>query len=412
MSTEPSPIDWDNCPPIKSATFPFEFTPPSRQEILGVLKKCNKRSSPGMDNLTYSDIFYFDPEGRILEKLFSIIMSLGKIPNSWRSSRTILIPKSGNLDLSLASNWRLIALLNSSYKIFTSCLTSQLLYWLGDENLLHRNQKSISLYEGCIEHNFALNMTIEKHYREKLSTHIVFLDIANAFPSIPIETILGILKRHNASNNSLEIINQLYLNCDTTICLKDINVGPLQVKKGVRQGCPLSMLLFNIAINQALLAVDPTQNTNTPAQAFQILAYADDLAIMGTNINELQSYVNKATRAIEWCGMKVKPTKCAQLTMNPPIKHGWTLNNQPFANVIINDHPIPIVEGEQKFKYLGILRGKNIHQNPHDIYAKYIDKMQKLNAKRILWCKQYSAFSDADWKSHFFRRKQSGAGFI
>ena len=315
MSTEPSPIDWNNCPPIKSATFPFEFTPPLRQEILRVLKKCNKRSSPGMDNLTYSDILYFDPEGRILEKLFFIIMTLGKIPNSWRSSRTILIPKSGNLDLSSASNWRPIALLNSLYKIFTSCLTSQLLYWLGDENLLHRNQKSIALYEECIEHNFALNMTIGKHYREKLSTHI-----ANAFPSIPIETILGILKRHNASNHSLEIINQLYPNYDTTICLKDTNVGPLQVKKGARQGCPLSMLLFNIAINQALLAVDPTQNTNTPTQAVKVLAYADDLAIMGSNINELQIDVDKATKAIEWCGMKVKPTKSAQLSMNPIIE--------------------------------------------------------------------------------------------
>jgi len=383
MSNEPSPIDWDNCPYIKIGTFPFEFSAPSRYEILSVFKKCNKRSSPGMDNLTYSDILYFDPEARILEKLFATYMALAKIPNSWRSSRTILIPKSGNLDLSLAANWRPIALLNSAYKIFTSCLTNQLLYWIGDENLLHRNQKSIALYEGCVEHNFALNMTIERHYREKLSTHIVFLDIANAFPSIPIETILGILHRHNTSNQNLEIINQLYQNCDTTICLKDMNVGPLKVKKGVRQGCPLSMLLFNIAINQVLLAVDPSQNTNTPAQAFKILAYADDLAIMGTDINQLQNDVDKATKAIEWCGMKVKPTKCAQLTMSPAIRHGKTANNQPFKNIIINNHPIPVVEGEQKFKYLGILRGKDIHQNPHDIYAKYIDKMRKLTMSAL-----------------------------
>ena len=74
-----------------------------------------------------------------------------------------------------------------------------------------------------------------------------------------------------------------------------IYVGSIQIEIGVRQGCPLSMLLFNIAIKQVLLAVDPSQNTDTPSQAFKILAYADDLAIMGTYINQLQTNVNIAT---------------------------------------------------------------------------------------------------------------------
>ena len=44
---------------------------------------------------------------------------------------------------------------------------------------------------------------------------------------------------------------------------------------------------------------------------------------------------------------------------------------------------IPIVEGKQKFKNLRILRRKNIHQNLHDIYAKYIDKMRKLTMSAL-----------------------------
>ena len=81
--------------------------------------------------------------------------------------------------------------------------------------------------------------------------------------------------------------------------------------------------------------------------------------------------------------MKVKPTKCAQLSMNPPIRHGRALNNQPFKNIIIDNHAIPVVDGEQKFKYLEFLRDRNIHQNPHDIYAKYIDKMRKLTMSAL-----------------------------
>ena len=147
------------------------------------LKHCNKKSSPGFNGISYSELMDFDPNFTILEELFKVITLLGVTPTIWKASNTTLIPKSGNLDLSQASNWRPIALLNTSYKVFTACYADQLMSWLSDEELMHRNQKSLALYEGCVEQNFALTMITEQNKRHKYITHMAFLDIANAFPS-------------------------------------------------------------------------------------------------------------------------------------------------------------------------------------------------------------------------------------
>ena len=68
LSKKPEPIDWSKRPHIKRAVRTFEFYPPSRDEILEVFKKCNKRSSPGSDGISYTELQYFDPEGILLEE--------------------------------------------------------------------------------------------------------------------------------------------------------------------------------------------------------------------------------------------------------------------------------------------------------------------------------------------------------
>ena len=162
-----------------------------------------------------------------------------------------------------------------------------------------------------------------------------------------------------------------------------MKVGPFPVNKGVRQGCPLSMLLFNVAINQVLFAVDPDQI------AFKILAYADDIAITSTSLEELQVDVNKANALIQWCGMKIKPTKCGLLSHQPPLRFGCALNQYKAPDLksfTIDGCPIPIVDedGSQKYKYLGVLRGKNIRQTPITVYQMCLEKLRQITQSSLL----------------------------
>ena len=50
----------------------------------------------------------------------------------------------------------------------------------------------------------------------------------------------------------------------------------------------------------------------------------------------------------------------------------------------IDQTPIPIFDKMDKYKYLGIMRGQLIRQNPHDLYNKYIAKMKSLTNSALL----------------------------
>ena len=190
LSEVPPPNNWSDSPNIMRAANDFEFSVPYPSEIIAILKKGKqKKSCPGRDKISYKELLAADPEGKILSKLFSLILEHGQIPNYWKIGKTILIPKAGDLDFTNASNWRPIALLNTSYKVFTSCLAHQLQYWVEENKLLHRNQKSLAIHEGCVEHNFALNTMVEHNLKNRIATYICFIDIENAFPSVPYELL-------------------------------------------------------------------------------------------------------------------------------------------------------------------------------------------------------------------------------
>ena len=175
-----------------------------------------------------------------------------------------------------------------------------------------------------------------------------------------VEAILGILERHDSSDLSRNLIRQLYMNCETTMCLKNMKVGPFKVEKGVRQGCPLSMILFILAINQVLFAVDPPKipEPQIPQTAeqwisqnpFKILAYADDLAITGNSKYELQNDLDKANQMVKWLGMKLKPQKCSLLSVAPAKSHGIPRNLEPHWMILrIDQTPIPTLDKMDKY---------------------------------------------------------------
>ena len=184
--------------------FRDEFT---TDEVLAALKKTNN-IVPGPDRIRYQHWKRFDSGCHILARLFNCYRTLGQIPESWKTSRTVLIHKGEDLDV--ACNWRPISLICTVAKLYSSLVAKRLMLWTTTELKLSPEQKGFMPFEGCLEGY-----------------------LTNAVGSVPHTTIR---------------IAEMYRDNMTSYLTQAGLTSEVSITKGVRQGCPLSPIVFNFAI--------------------------------------------------------------------------------------------------------------------------------------------------------------------
>lgn len=93
----------------------------------------------GPDRLTYEHFRNFDPGARSLAQIFNICLKAKDLPDSWKHSKSIFIPKNDMGEE--AEDWRPIVLSNTIAKLFARCLASRLTAWIERHEILSRCQK-------------------------------------------------------------------------------------------------------------------------------------------------------------------------------------------------------------------------------------------------------------------------------
>ena len=85
--------------------------------------------------------------------------------------------------------------------------------------------------------------------------------------------------------------------------------------RGVRQGCPISMLLFNIGINPLLVKLESNRTGGLLIAEHRItsLAYADDLALLAPDKKALQDLIDASVTIAHQLRFLFKPSKCGHM---------------------------------------------------------------------------------------------------
>ena len=91
---------------------------------------------------------------------------------------------------------------------------------------------------------FILRQIIEKvlHHRKEL--HLVFVDLEKAYDMVDRDKVWTALGQLGASNQLITAIQSFYHLNKVAVRVEDKLSGFFSVKRGLRQGCPLSPLLF------------------------------------------------------------------------------------------------------------------------------------------------------------------------
>ncbi|GBN77615.1 Retrovirus-related Pol polyprotein from type-2 retrotransposable element R2DM [Araneus ventricosus] len=269
-----------------------------------ITKKLQKaeNSSPGPDRLTYHH-WRSVPQGhKFLTAAFNACLLFPKVPPSWKRTTTVLIPKTKD-KLNDPSNWRPIALSNTLYKIYTKVLAGRLQEWTAKYGALSPCQKGFTPFDGVLEHNFVLQTRLEHARLRKKNICIAWLDVSNAFGALPHQQIYKALAAGGTGEKFLNIIQDLYTDCATKILSCNTATNSIPLKSGVKQGCPISGLLFNLGIDHILRRIQGT------ASSHRILAFADDLCLLGDSPEDLQDMLDVVLNEMTKIGLLLNPSK-------------------------------------------------------------------------------------------------------
>ena len=200
-------------------------------------------------------------------------------------------------DRTRIENYRPITLLNTDYKLMTKTLATQLTSHAGQ--LLHPDQTGF-IPNRSIFDPIRLAETVCSYgdYVEENGA-IVALDQEKAYDKIDHTYLLDTLRTFQLPDLFTNTIQTLYDHARTNGVLSD----PYPVTRGVRQGDPLSCLLFNLAIEPLAASLRNSPDLEgfpIPGAATNVVVnlYADDTTVY---LSESDRYDTLEYILTRWC---------------------------------------------------------------------------------------------------------------
>ena len=120
------------------------------------------------------------------------------------------------------------------------------------------------------------------------------LDFSKAFDCVDRDFMLKMLEYLGIDTSTISLIKTFYADTKSIIDFNSEFSEVLEISRGVRQGCPLCALLFNLVMEPLLERIQNSKK-NLSNQKQQVIAYADDITVATktTSINRLLKIFEK-----------------------------------------------------------------------------------------------------------------------
>lgn len=330
---------------------PILNSPISIEEIRACVQLLKNNKAAASDKIKNEMIRHsIDSMHSVYEKFFNLILTSGIFPDSWCVGSLTPIFKSGNV--CDPNNYRGICVSSCLGKLFSVILNRRLLSCIQTNSLLHNSQIGFLPGYRTSDHIFSLQTIIDKNVKGVSGGKIYacFIDFKKAFDSIWHDGLLLRLLKYNINGNFYHLIKNLYSKSKCFIKLGSKQTKTFHYSRGVRQGCILSPMLFNLYINELSLQLDQTSRSDpiylTNSRKLTSLLYADDLVLLSKSKVGLQNCLNTVVAFCEKWQMSVNEKKTKVMIFS---KKSFKRKNQPSFK--LNDNTLEIVN---EFTYLGV----------------------------------------------------------
>lgn len=264
-------------------------------ELNEKIKSLKTGKACGIDNISSEMLKYSTPlTKQAILKLFNLVMSSGYFPMIWNQG--LITPVYKNGDKMNPNNYRGICVTSILGNIFCNIIKTRILTFLQNKNTLCKSQIGFLPEFRTTDHIYTLHTLIEQYVQKtnKGKLYACFVDFQKAFDSIWHEGMLIKILESDIRGNVYTIIKDIYKQNKCCIKINNSRTEFFKQSRGVRQGCSLSPILFNIFINELAKEIDCStgpglilDNTN-----IKCLLFADDMVLLSPSKVGLQENLN------------------------------------------------------------------------------------------------------------------------
>lgn len=302
-------------------------------------------TSPGPDGITSRQVRAIPMA--ILIRLFNIFLVCGRLPTRLLQSKTTLIPKKSNA--TLPADFRPITVQSVLTRAFNKILASRVTKYIKFDP----RQKAFLPVDGCALNTFDLDMILRFHRQKFKSLSMASIDISKAFDSVSHKTLRETLIIMGLPGGMTDYIMNSYERSTTTLSFDGWSSHEIHPTCGVKQGDPLSPLIFNMVIDRMIRRIPPQVGSHIGNIEYNALMFADDMLLFAQTPMGLQSSLDFVSEFLLKCGLSINRGKSFTLCMKniPNLKKSVIDARQKF---VCNGAQLPSLTREDEFKYLGI----------------------------------------------------------
>lgn len=216
----------------------------SDREIERQIGKLKRRKAAGIDGLENKAWLFSEGQirGRLKELLKTVWIGEG-FPEKWRRSLIVPIHKKG--DISKVENYRGDFLLCTAYKIYAGILTEKLRKEIKEKKALPETQAGFRRSRSTMDNVYVVNHIIKKELKKKAGKVFgFFMDLRAAFDRVDRRELWKAMERRGIRTGIVERVKEIYEGTESAVREREENSNWFWTEKGLRQGCPISLLLF------------------------------------------------------------------------------------------------------------------------------------------------------------------------
>jgi hypothetical protein len=264
-------------------------------EVRKAMKGMKPNSAPGIDGLPLEAFrLHKQVTSDILARLFTAMGITGQKPTDFHLGAVTFLFKKGTK--SDPANYRPITLLNTDYRILTRILAMRLGPVM--TKVVGREQSAFMPGRRIGEAVWLLQLLPHLLRLQWREAAVCFMDFKKAYDTVSRPFLFAAMEAMGAGEGMLKWVRMLLGGTHAVAMVNGWQSDPKEFHAGVRQGCPLSPLLY-IFVAQALLSwlqanghgIQVTgQGASNDAATLTAVQYADDCSALLKSLRDLPTF--------------------------------------------------------------------------------------------------------------------------